>query len=377
MGDESSSMPAEPAGERFLMSGRIDQVDQVLIVQGPWRDLTGVVGAQSRYTVDPPLAAGFNLAEADLPPDGSYPGRMNFAVGSGAQAKKHQMVDRMALRFRRSDDDKGDDKGVVVEGEGTNRVGRYYIRGTCSRSGSGWELELTRTYTPLARPLQRADSEVTRKRAVDLGVSDLEPRKPRAAAPPKGAWGAQPKKDDAKPGQTPAKKAAKKDDGRPCVVVVFNGAEDHASVYRYASVSAARPECQGVPEVDYALRVGSDAGDGVLFPPADLPPAKLPQPNVFPVPTHVVILHVHAPSAKSRAWKPTVYGFDTARRAAGYAIHCYKTCGNRLVSLEWHAFNDVQDTAIPRLSLAGDGTFDAALPIHDYAMLDAAARPEL
>lgn len=69
-------------------------------------------------------------------------------------AKKHQMVDRMALRFRHDEGGR-----VVVEGEGANRVGRYTIRGTCARSEEWWDLELTRTYTPLARPLQRAESE--------------------------------------------------------------------------------------------------------------------------------------------------------------------------------------------------------------------------
>mmetsp|Transcript_21017 Transcript_21017/g.66022 ORF Transcript_21017/g.66022 Transcript_21017/m.66022 type:complete len:390 (+) Transcript_21017:103-1272(+) len=363
----------QPVGERFMMSGKIEQADHVVLIHGPWRDVTGVVGAQSRYALEPSAPVGYRLGEADLPPDGSYPGRMNFGVGGGAQAKKHQMVDRMALRFRR---DGGD---AVVEGEGSNRVGQYALRGTCTPNGAAWDLELTRTYTPVAR-LPRADAEgLSRKRSLDVSsAAELEPRKPRAAAPPKGAWGAQAKKEaDAtvvKSAPLP-KKTPKKDDGRPCLCVVYNRPDQFASVYRCPSLAVAKAKCATLaPETECAIRAASDVGEGVLFPPAEPIPSKLAQPPILPVPQHVVILDVSAPDAKTRPWRASISGFDTARRAATYAIHCYKTCGPRLTSLEWHVFeSDHAVEAQPRLSLSGDGAFDTTLPIADYAALDAAA----
>ncbi|KAJ8599007.1 hypothetical protein CTAYLR_007671 [Chrysophaeum taylorii] len=376
----------EPVGERFMMSGKMEQSSAGgggglgVFVQGSWRDVTGIVQAHSRYSLDP-MPTGFKLVDAELPPDGNYPGRMNFGAGGGAQAKKHQMVDRMALRFRR------DETGVQLDGEGANRVGRYSLQGSCSRNGDAWDVELTRTYTPHARPLvvPRADGEnLARKRSLDLGsTSDFEPRKPRAAAPPKGAWGAQSKKEA--PTASDARKAAgaeggkkaKKDerDGRQCVAVLFNDADTLASVYRCPNVAAARSKCAGLTqEKECAIRVSSEEGDGVLFPPVENPPPKLPQPPNLPLAPHVIVLDILSPEAKARAWKPSVCAFSTARRAANYALHCYRTCGARLKSLEWHAFEGQGNEAQPQLSLGGDGTFDATLPIPDLAALDAAAQ---
>ena len=48
---------------------------------------------------------------------------MNF--GGTAQTKRTQMVDRMALRFAKTEEGK-----CKFEGEGANRVGKYVVTGT-------------------------------------------------------------------------------------------------------------------------------------------------------------------------------------------------------------------------------------------------------
>lgn len=73
----AAGVAVEPIGERFMLTGKIEQLEQMISIQGPWRDLMGVVGAQARYSLDP-MPAGYQLLEADLPPDGSYPGRIHF-----------------------------------------------------------------------------------------------------------------------------------------------------------------------------------------------------------------------------------------------------------------------------------------------------------
>lgn len=374
---EDAQATVQPVREKFILTARMEQSPAIgalgVFLQGPWRDVTGAVQAQSRYGLED-LPVGYQLSSAELPPDGNYPGRMNFGQGGGAQAKKHQMVDRMRLRFRR------DDQAVVVEGEGTNRVGRYELKGTCTRSGEGWDLELTRMYTPGApRPsLTRADtdSSLHRKRQLDVTAETTEPRKPRAAAPPKGAWGAVKKEPVQSKTDPMPKKPPKKDVQRPCVAVVFNGPDDLASVHRCASVAAARAKCgELVQEKDCAIRASSDEGDGVLFPPIDPPPARLVQALAPPLAPHIVLVDVSAPDVKPRSWKPTISGFATSRRAANYSLHCYRTCGPRLTKLEWHAFDAHSNDAVPKLALTGDALFDSSLSITDFASLEAAAQP--
>ena len=74
---------------------------------------------------------------------------MNF--GGTAQTKRTQMVDRMALRFAKTEDGK-----CKFEGEGANRVGKYVVTGTGAFREGGWDLECERVYTPNAPALPPA-----------------------------------------------------------------------------------------------------------------------------------------------------------------------------------------------------------------------------
>ena len=73
---------------------------------------------------------------------------MNF--GGTAQTKRTQMVDRMALRFSKTDPGK-----CKFEGEGANRVGKYVVTGTGAFRDGGWDLgdQLPRECMRKARPL--------------------------------------------------------------------------------------------------------------------------------------------------------------------------------------------------------------------------------
>lgn len=369
----TNSVQAQPVGEKFFMSGRIKQEGGAIQITGQWEDIAGRVGADSKHSID---VVGFDLGSADLPPSGTYPGRLN--LGSGAPSKRHQMNDKMALTFGR-----GEGEEVVVKGEGSNRVGAFTIQGTCTRGEEGaWTMRMERIYTPMARP----PAPVVKSENKRLASASLDqPRRPRAAAPAKGAWGSQGKKESFEqqsktPATTKKQKVKHQDEARHCVAVIFNGLESLSSVYRCPNVEVAKAKCDGLtPESEFAIRAVSDAGDGVLFPPVEPPAAKLPQAPIRSVPHHIIILDVATPhTGKARSWKPTVLGFPTARRAANYAIHCYKTCGPRLTSLEWHEFQsslkgDAVVEAIPQCSLSGDGAYDKSLPVADYASLESAA----
>ena len=112
---------------------------------------------------------------------------MNF--GGTAQTKRTQMVDRMALRFSKTDPGK-----CKFEGEGANRVGKYVVTGTGAFRDGGWDLECERVYTPNAPALPPAPAAGKRAKANPLAFAGagpaLSPRQPRASAPKKGAWGA-------------------------------------------------------------------------------------------------------------------------------------------------------------------------------------------
>jgi len=385
--------------EKFTFTGKMEQVGagHPVLLSGSWADVTGAIGAHAKYQMEG-VPLGFDVGSEDLPPSGSYPGRMNLQ-------KKQQIVDRMALRFVLNDDG-----AVVGDGDGGNRVGRYSLEiHKCERAGRSWDVEMTRIYTGPALPRQDSvDGETTtttkkkRSHAADvssaaalaLASADQGPRKPRAAAPPKGAWGAQAAaavKKDEQPAQKSRKKNNAPNDSssgannageppRPCVAVVFPSEERPASAKRCPTVAAAHAALDGlVLEQDAAVRVPSDQGDGVLFPPpieSQRPPplSKHQRPPLPFSAGHVVLLDVDPASAKPRSWRPSVCAFATASRAAHYCLHVARTCGPRLNSLAWLAFPDTAASdARLRMHLLHDGSFDPTLPIADMAALEKSA----
>ncbi|KAH8076831.1 hypothetical protein JL721_859 [Aureococcus anophagefferens] len=393
--------PASPlaSGSRRRCAERSVAGGQALgiVVHGPWKDALGVIGAQSRYALEP--AYGTPPIDA-CPPTGTYPGRMNFAGAAGGATKRHQMVDRMALRFTAGE------PGVscTLEGEGSNRVGKYVVKGSGTRSGEGWDLDLLRIYTPTAPSLpgsgplgrpslaKRPAAALAPGHPVATGPA-LSPRQPRASAPKKGAWGAQPREkadvEEERPRKSHKKGGAPGPpvDRRPSLAVLFATTPQTVGVvHKCGSVKAARDKCIGLAdEKECAVRVSSEVGDGVLFPPvsdaaqdmlhravqckAVPPPGRDP-----PVPQHVVVVAIDAPTAKKRPWAPRVLGFATAKSAATYALHAYRTAGARLSSLEWHA-DGAGSEAVPRMHLQGaTGAFNASYAIADIAALDAASK---
>ena len=396
--------PGEPAGERFTAPLRLERGSVAggqalgIVVHGPWKDALGVIGAQSRYALEP--AYGTPPID-ECPPTGTYPGRMNFGGAAGGATKRHQMVDRMALRFTAGE------PGVscTLEGEGSNRVGKYVVKGSGTRSGEGWDLDLLRIYTPTAPSLpgsgplgrpslaKRPAAALAPGHPVATGPA-LSPRQPRASAPKKGAWGAQPREkadvEEERPRKSHKKGGAPGPpvDRRPSLAVLFATTPQTVGVvHKCGSVKAARDKCIGLAdEKECAVRVSSEVGDGVLFPPvseaaqdmlhravqckAVPPPGRDP-----PVPQHVVVVAIDAPTAKKRPWAPRVLGFATAKSAATYALHAYRTAGARLSSLEWHAFDGAGSEAVPRMHLQGaTGAFNASYAIGDIAALDAASK---
>merc|ERR1719213_63506 len=146
-------VPPRPV-ERYFLTARLERGQiggkhqQGVVLHGPWRNQLNVVGAQARYNLDVaqnPVPPDIT----DLPPSGQWPGRMNF--GGTAQTKRTQMVDRMALRFAKTEDGK-----CKFEGEGANRVGKYVVTGTGAFREGGWDLECERVYTPNAPALPPA-----------------------------------------------------------------------------------------------------------------------------------------------------------------------------------------------------------------------------
>ena len=249
--------------DKFTFRAKLEQAGagQPVLMSGPWRDVTGGVAASAKYQLEALPEVAFDLSEASLPPDGSYPGRMSLGGGPN-MVKKQQLVDRMALRFRREGD------AVVGEGEGSNRVGRYSLEAECEKTGSTWEVEVRRTYRPVAVPLARQDSEVSKKRSAESSpVYDEGPRKPRAAAPPKGAWGAAKREEkSAQDDSWDKKKKVKTEDQLPCVAVVFPSEHRQASAKRRPNLAAAREHLADLQlERDAAIRVPSDQGDGQFF----------------------------------------------------------------------------------------------------------------
>merc|ERR1719333_621656 len=128
-------VPPRPV-ERYFLTARLERGQiggkhqQGVVLHGPWRNQINVVGAQARYNLDVtqnPIPPDIT----DLPPSGQWPGRMNF--GGTAQTKRTQMVDRMALRFAKTEDGK-----CKFEGEGANRVGKYVVTGTGAFREGGW-----------------------------------------------------------------------------------------------------------------------------------------------------------------------------------------------------------------------------------------------
>ncbi|KAJ1462454.1 hypothetical protein M885DRAFT_505308 [Pelagophyceae sp. CCMP2097] len=351
-----------PPGEKFTLRGRLERGSATgtgatgLVIHGPWRDVTGAIGAQARYMLE--QLGDFDVERMAVPPDGTFPGRMNFG-GAAATAKRSQMVDRMSLRFTQDGDD------CTCEGDGANRVGGYVLRGTLKRSGAGWDVELQRTYT--SGPPQ-AVPPPTKKRStsnVDLAASE---RPARAAAPPKGAWGAQPKAEALSP-KTSRPEVARKcvaAASRPCVAAIFGSRGGVSTVHRTASLAEAERHCAGLAqEAECAIRAASADSDGVLF-----PVGSDSSSGDASTPPHVIVLDVSAPNdAKQRPWRATLAGFSSARRAATYALHAYRTCGPRLQALEWHAFSN-SSQAEARMMFNGEGIFDPSLPVADLAALD-------
>ena len=351
--------------EKFTFSAKLDQSGpgKHVVMAGPWRDVTGTIGAQAKYQLEP-LPAGIDLKTEDLPPSGTYPGRMN--LGGANVAKKQQIVDRMTLKFWKDGDE------VKGDGDGSNRVGRYTMEASCTKTNGSWDVELTRTYT--GGPLPRQDSmEKKRKDLIPLAADG--PRKPRAAAPPKGAWGAMKKESVVKEVPLKKKDSSIGSPDRPCVAVIFPSTDREAAAKRCPSIADATAFLTGLSlEMDAAIRVPSDQGDGVLFPPAAEAPAKFQRPGLPFSAGHVVLLDVDPATAKSRSWKPTVCAFATASRAAHYCLHVARTCGPRLNSLAWLAFPDtLTPDAQIRMHLRHDGTFTPGLPIHDMATLEKSA----
>ena len=95
---------------------------------------------------------------------------MNF--GGTAQTKRTQMVDRMALRFAKTEDGK-----CKFEGEGANRVGKYVVTGTGAFREGGWDLECERVYTPNAPALPPAPAAGKRAKANPLAFAGPAPAK--------------------------------------------------------------------------------------------------------------------------------------------------------------------------------------------------------
>ena len=179
-------------------------------------------------------------------------------------------------------------------------------------------------------------------------------------------------------------------DAQPSVAVLFaTSGATVGVVHKCASVAAARAKCVGLAdETECCVRVSSDAGDGVLFPPppedalanmhAAVAAKRIPAPpKAKPVPQNVVVVDVAAAPTKRKPlpWQPRVLGFASAKSAATFALHCYRTAGPRLKSLEWHAFDGGGSEASPRMQLFGaTGAFNMAYAITDIAALDAAAQ---
>ena len=111
---------------------------------------------------------------------------MNF--GGTAQTKRTQMVDRMALRFSKTDPGK-----CKFEGEGANRVGKYVVTGTGAFRDGGWDLECERVYTPNASALPPAPAAQLvaprRTRAFAGAGPALSPRQPRGLRAEEGRLG--------------------------------------------------------------------------------------------------------------------------------------------------------------------------------------------
>ena len=151
-----------------------------------------------------------------------------------------------------------------------------------------------------------------------------------------------------------------------------------AVVHKCSSVRAAREKCGGLAdEKQCAVREASEH-DGMLFPPSLIYDedflAKAARCGAVTAgkdaPPHVVVVDIDAP-AKSK-WAARVLGFADAKSAATYALHCYRTAGSRLKSIEMHAFEGWEQAA-PRMHLQGGGAFDASYAIADIAALEAAA----
>jgi len=344
--------------------------------------------------------------------------------GVNAAVKKQQMVDRMVLRFEsiKSEEDNNADaenEKIIGQGEGTNRVGRYTLDVTCRKEDGSWELELTRIYTPLAPTIPGpSEQQPSRKSRASqdslLAPAATGPRKPRAAAPLKGTYAAQKiekSTEDNPPAKKKAKiadssKRAKKEDSQPCYLIIFGQIpteEDNqiqnqekkkqylpsdippSTAFRCSSVIEAQDKMQGlIPEIEGLIRVPSDQGDGVLFPPSDslhltLNPTLLKTlggpPPILPTKcNHLIIFDVDATAAKARSWRASVAAFATAARAARHALHVYRTCGQKLKSLEWLTFDHLDATeSKPRARIFSDGTFDTQLPIAELAALELAA----
>ncbi|EGB03477.1 hypothetical protein SO694_00151018 [Aureococcus anophagefferens] len=164
------------------------------------------------------------------------------------------------------------------------------------------------------------------------------------------------------------------------IAVLFAKTPDAVGVvHRCVSVKAAREKCGGLAdEKQCAVREASEH-DGMLFPPSlagesDDFLAKAARCGAVTAgkdaPPHVVVVDIDAP-AKSK-WAARVLGFASAKSAATYALHCYRTAGSRLKSIEMHAFEGWVQAA-PRMHLQGGGVFDANYAIADIAALEAAA----
>ena len=315
---------------------------------------------------------------------------MNF--GGTAQTKRTQMVDRMALRFAKTEDGK-----CKFEGEGANRVGKYVVTGTGAFRDGGWDLECERVYTPNAPALPPAPAAGKRAKANPLAFAGagpaLSPRQPRASAPKRGAWGASQR--DAAADEGGARKKARRGgasaaaqalDQRPTLVVLYpqpGPGGNPLTAYKYPSLSAARKRAQGLVEnVQFTIRVPPEGGDGVVFPPegedalrylaeAIGQKALPPQPDVA-MPPHVVTWDIDAPAAKRRPWAANVAAFSTEQRAAAMMRHLYLTAGPRLKYAWWGRFDpgSAAQTATPQCRLTGLGQFEPTFPVTSLAVLE-------
>lgn len=167
-----------------------------------------------------------------------------------------------------------------------------------------------------------------------------------------------------------------------CVAVRYATTPDAvALVHKCSSVQAAKGLVDGlVDEEQCAIRKASQH-DGILFPPplveteGTLAKAiackAIPASDDAPVPKHVVVVDIDEP--KKRDWHPRVFGFGSGTAAATWALHCFRTAGARVKSIEMHAFDGSGSEAAPRMHLQSGGVFDAKYAIADIAALEAVA----